>query len=191
MKKHLLGPLLAALAAFCFGFIWWGLSPLSYKGLSTVPDVSGTALALGRMFPASGAYMLPSPLDGEARMKELSARGPMVEVHIHKEPFGDADMGRVMAVGFLHMFVISVLLSFILCGLEKAFVRWTCRVKFCAAIGLLVATCDLGYSIWWHHALSWTISQAGYDFLMYVVVGLVLAKFVTPKAAATGDTAPA
>jgi hypothetical protein len=185
MKKHVLAPALAALATFIFGFIYWGLPPhLAYKGLGSVPDVSETALAVGKLFPASGAYLLPSPLDGDEKANALSARGPMVEVHIVKEPFTGAEMGKSMALGFLHMFVVSLLLSFILCGLEKAFVSWTCRVKFCAGIGLLVATSDLGNVIWWHHALSWTAAQAVYDFLVYVIIGLVLAKFVTPKAVA-------
>lgn len=182
MKKFVLAPALAALAAFILGFVYWGLPPhLAYKGLGSVTDVSATALAVGKMFPASGAYLLPSPLDGDAKMNELSARGPMLEVHIVKEPFGNAEMGKCMALGFLHMFVVSLLLSMILCGLARAFECWTCRVKFCAAIGLLVATCDLGQAIWWHHALGWTLAQSIYDFLTYVVIGLVLAKFVTPK----------
>jgi hypothetical protein len=185
MKKHVLAPALAALAVFFFGYIYWGLPPhVAYKGLDSVNDVSATALALGKMFPATGTYMLPSPLDGADKMNELAARGPSVEVHILKEPFTMADMVKCMMLGLLHMFVVSLLLSLILCGLEKAFVSWTCRVKFCAAIGLLVATCDLGYVMWWHHALVWTLAQSVYDFLVFVIIGLVLAKFVTPKAAA-------
>jgi hypothetical protein len=185
MKKFLLGPALAALAAFVLGFLYWGLPHhLPYKALGTVADDSATALAIGKMFPASGVYMLPSPLLGEAKMNELAARGPSVEIHITKEPFTGADMGKCMALGYLHMFVLCVVLSCLLCGLEKAFERWTCRVKFCAALGLLVATCDLGYAIWWHHSLGWTLAQSFYDFAMFVVVGLVLAKFVTPKPAA-------
>jgi len=90
-------------------------------------------------------------------------------------------MGKVMAMGILHVFVLSVLLSFILCSLEKAFVAWTCRVKFCASIGLLVSTADLGSVIWWHHALGWAAAQSAYDFLVFLIIGLVLAKFVTPK----------
>ena len=182
MKKFVLAPFLAALAAFFLGFVWWGLPPhLAYKGLGSVSDVSATALAVGKLFPASGAYLLPSPLDGEARANELAARGPSVEVHIRKEPFTGADMGKTMAMGFAHVFVVRLLVTGLLCGLEKAFERWTCRVKFCAALGLLVAFCDLGQVIWWHHSLGWTLAQASYDFVMYVVIGLVLAKFVTPK----------
>jgi len=190
MKKFVLGPALAALAAFVLGFLYWGLPHhLPYKGLGQVADDSATALAIGKMFPASGAYLLPSPLLGEEKMNELAARGPSVEVHLRKEPFTGADMGKCMALGFVHMFVVSVLLSCILCGLGKSFERWTCRVKFCAAIGLLVATSDLGYAIWWHHSLAWTLAQSVYDFLMYVVIGLVLAKFVTPKAAPAAPAA--
>ncbi|MBI5767634.1 MAG: hypothetical protein HZA93_07550 [Verrucomicrobia bacterium] len=190
MKKHLLGPALAALAAFTLGFLYWGLPHhLPYKTLGKVADESATALAIGQLFPASGAYLLPSPLLGEEKMNELALRGPSVEVHITKEGYGGAEMGKIMALGYAHVFVLSVVLSFILCGLEKSFQRWTCRVKFCAAIGLLVATCDLGAAIWWHHALGWTLAQAVYDLLMYVVIGLVLAKFVTSKPAPAGPAA--
>lgn len=187
--KYVLAPALAALAIFVLGFIYWGLPPhLAYKDLSSVADDSATALAIGKMFPTTGIYMMPSPLLGEEKMNELSARGPMVEVHITKEPFTGADMGKCMALGFLHMFVLCVLLSFILCGLAKSFERWTCRVKFCAAIGLLVVAGDLGYAIWWHHSLAWTLAQSFYDFATYLVAGLVLGKLLTPKPASAPAT---
>lgn len=116
-------------------------------------------------------------------MAELAKRGPMVEVHIRKEST-PAIAPSVMIAGFLQMLVLAVMLAGMLCGLEKSFVRWTCRVKFCAAIGLLVAICDLGHSIWWRHAWGWTLGQAFFDLVMYTIAGLVLAKFVTPKAEA-------
>ncbi len=182
MKKYILGPFLAALAVFIWGFIYWGAPPyLAYKALGQVDDVSATALAVGKMFPVSGAYLLPSPLDGSDKMNALAARGPMVEVHIIKEPFTSADMAKCMTLGFVHMFVLALLLTIILGTLAKAFVCWMCRVRFCAAIGLLVAVSDLGYVIWWHHALGWTVAQSVYDFAAFTIIGLVLAKFVTPK----------
>ena len=185
MKKFLLGPALAALAMFVWGFIYWGTPHhLPYQALGTVADEGATALAVGKLFPASGTYLLPSPLIGDDKMNELALRGPSVEVHIVKESFGSAEMGKLMAMGYAHVFVISLLLTIMLCGLEKAFECWTSRVKFCAALGLLVATCDLGNTIWWHHALRWTLAQAFYDFVLYVIAGLVLAKFVAPKATA-------
>ena len=185
MKKFLFAPALSALAMFVWGFIYWGAPHhLPYKALSTVADEGATALAVGKLFSASGTYLLPSPLLGDDKMNELALRGPLVEVHVVKESFGGAEMGKTMALGFAHVFVISVMLSTMLCLLAKAFERWTCRVKFCAFLGLLVAICDLGNAIWWHHSLGWTLAQAFYDFVMYVIAGLVLAKFVTPKPAA-------
>ncbi|MFM9952647.1 MAG: hypothetical protein ACKVVO_01180 [Opitutaceae bacterium] len=50
----------------------------------------------------------------------------------------------------------------LLCGLAKAFERGICRVKFCAFHGLLAA--------------------AFYDLVRSTIAGLVLRKFVTPKA---------
>ncbi len=182
MKKFVLAPVLSALAMFVWGFIYWGTPHhLPYKALGTVPDEGATAAAVGKLFPASGTYLLPSPLLGEDKMNELALRGPSVEVHIMKEGYGGAEMGKTMAVGFAHVLVISVLLTVMLCGLEKAFQGWTCRVKFCALLGLLVAVCDLGNVVWWRHSLSWTLGQAFYDFMLYTIAGLVLAKFVTPK----------
>ena len=190
MKKFVLAPALAALAVFLWGFLYWGAPHLlPYKALGPIEDESATALAIGKLFPVSGTYLAPSPLHSNDRMMELALRGPSVEVHIRKEPWTGADQARCMALGFVHMFVLCLLLTLILLAFAKSFECWTCRVKFCAAIGLLVATCDFGQVIWWHHSLGWTLAQAIYDFGTFALAGLVLAKFVTPRVAATPPAA--
>lgn len=187
MKKFVLAPVFAALAMFVWGFLYWGAPHhLPYKSLGTVADDSATAEAIGKLFPSSGAYLIPNPQAGDEKMAALMKRGPSVEVHIRKESMAMMDPSLLLA-GYVHMLVIAVMLTGLLCGLEKAFERWTCRVKFCAAIGLLVGVCDLGAAIWWHHAWGWTIALSVYDLVMYTIAGLVLARFVTPKA----STAPA
>ena len=116
-------------------------------------------------------------------MTELMKRGPTVEVHIRKESIAAMDPA-VLVRGYLHELVVALLLTIMLCGLEKSFERWTCRVKFCAFLGLLVGVGQLSGAIWWGHAWGWTIATAFFDFVMFVIAGLVLAKFVTPKPAA-------
>ena len=185
MKKFLVGPLLAALAMFIWGFIYWGAPHLlPYKALSTVPDESATALAVGKLFPSSGAYLIPSPLSGETNMMELAKRGPSIEVHIRKESAPHLDPA-VMVKGYLHLLALAVLLTGLLSAFSKAFQTWTCRVRFCALLGFVVALNDLGAAIWWHHAWGWTIAKACYDLVLYTIAGLVLAKFVTPRAEPT------
>ena len=71
-----------------------------------------------------------------------------------------------------------------LCGLEKSFETWRCRVAFCAGLGLLVAIINLGDAIWWHHPWGWTLAKAAYNLILFAIAGLVIAKYVTPKAAA-------
>ncbi len=188
MKKYLLAPALAALATFIWGFLYWGAPPyLPYQALQRVNDESAMALEVGKLFPASGTYLLPSPLIGSEKMQELGARGPMLEVHITKEGMSNADQAKCMALGFVHMFVVSLLLAIIM-GSIKDLDHWTCVVRIATKIGLLVATCDFGNAIWWRHSLGWTCAQAFYDFVTYVVIGLVLGKFVVAKPAAS--TAP-
>ena len=184
MKKFVLAPVLAALAMFVWGFLYWGAGHhLPYQALGSVADESATALALGKLFPASGAYLIPSPLSGLEKVAELAKRGPSVEVHIRKESVPAMDP-TVLLKGYAQMLVIAALLTGLLCRLEKSFERWTCRVKFCAALGLLVAIGDLGHAIWWHHAWGWTLAAAVYDLALFTIAGLVIAKFVTPKPAA-------
>ena len=115
-------------------------------------------------------------------MSALARRSPSFEIHLTKESFVSREMGKVMVGGFIYVFVLSVLLSVLLCGLAKAFERWTCRVQFCAFLGLIVALGDLAQAIWWHHAWGWTLVAAFYDLVRSTIAGLVLRKFVTPKA---------
>ena len=95
-------------------------------------------------------------------MSALARRGPSIEVHVTKESFGSGEMGKVMSGGFIYVFVLAILLSLLLCGLAKAFERGICRVQFCAFLGLIV--------------------DAFYDLVRSTIAGLVLRKFVTPKA---------
>ncbi len=158
MKKFVLAPALAALAMFFWGFLYWGVLDFPYKSLGTVADESATALALGKLFPATGAYLLPSPKSGEAKVEELMKRGPFAQVFIVKEGMPPMDPA-VLIKGYIHMFVLALLLTVMLCGgLQKAFETWRCRVRFCAGIGVLVAICDLGNAIWWHHPWGWTLA---------------------------------
>ena len=108
MKKYVFAPALAALAMFFWGFLYWGVLNLPYKSLGTVDDESATALALGKLFPASGAYLLPSPRSGEAKAEELMKRGPIAQVFIVKEGMAPVDPA-VLIRGFIHNLVIAIL----------------------------------------------------------------------------------
>jgi hypothetical protein len=180
MKKFFLGPALAALAMFVFGFLYWGVSPLPYKVLNRVDDDAAAAAALAKIFPSSGTYFLPGLYLDRAKHEELMTRGPIAEVHFVNSGLPMMDP-KILVKGYLHCFALCVLLALMLNKLAPAFQSWSGRAKFCAEVGLIVALYQYVYAIWWHHALAWVSMQAIYDFLEFVIAGLVLAKFVTPK----------
>lgn len=59
MKKFVLAPALAALAMFVVSAIYW-MSPFPYQTLTPVGD-NAAAAALGKIFPATGTYLVPEP----------------------------------------------------------------------------------------------------------------------------------
>ena len=183
MKKFVLAPALAALAMFVFGFLYWGATTLPYRALASAGDDSATALALDKIFPATGTYLVPGMTTPEPERAELFKRGPFALVHFVKG--GMLEMDPVLlAQGYAHEFVLCFILAIMLSKAAPSFQCFSCRVKFSAVIGLVAATCTLGNVVWWHHSLGWELVQALYNLIAFVVAGTVLAFFFTPKAAA-------
>jgi hypothetical protein len=180
MKKFVLAPALAALAMFVFGFLYWGATTLPYRVLATAGDDSATALALGKIFPVTGTYLVPGMNTPEPQRAELFKRGPFALVHFVKEGMLEMDPA-LLAQGYVHEFVLCLILAIMLCKAAPSFKCFSCRVKFSAVVGLVVATCGLGDSIWWHHALSWQLVQGLYNLVAFIAAGVVLAFFFTPK----------
>ncbi|MBI4623136.1 MAG: hypothetical protein HY736_07955 [Verrucomicrobia bacterium] len=182
MKKFLLAPALAALAMFVFGAIYW-MSPYPYKALGRVADDAAAGAALAKIFPATGAYLVPGPFGDEAKIAELMKRGPIAQVHFVANGMPMMDPLQ-LAKGYVHEFIICLLLALLLEKSAPLFQAWTCRAKYTAMLGLLLALYDYGHAIWWHHSVAWVTMQALYDFLAFVVAGLVLGKMLAPKVAA-------
>jgi hypothetical protein len=182
MKKFVLGPVLAALAMFLFGAIYW-MSPFPYKTLKTVADNSGAALALAQIFPETGTYLIPGVNTDEKQVAELFRRGPLAEVQFVKEGHEMMEP-MVFLAGFVHYFVVSLLLAALLAMAASSLPGYWSRVRFCALAGI-VGSVLIDYSdpIWWHHPWAWHIVGSIYSIIAFTVAGLVLAAFATPPAA--------
>ena len=108
MKKFLFAPLLAALAMFFWGFVYYGLSGIPYKVLGTVGDIGPE---LTKLFPADGTYILPDPRGTPEAISEQMKRGQFATVHIKKSGVPEMDPA-VMGKGFALEFVTCLLLAF-------------------------------------------------------------------------------
>jgi hypothetical protein len=181
MKKFLLAPALAALVVFVFGAVYW-ISPLPYQALKRVADDAAAGEALAKIFPATGAYLVPGMYLDAVHHEALSKRGPLAEVHFQKEGMPAFDPKQLLR-GYLYEFVFCLLLALLLEHSAAGFHCWGARVKFCAMLGLLFALGHYASVIWWNHSIGWETMGALYDFIALILAGLVLGKMLTPKVA--------
>ena len=85
MKRIVPGILLATIAAYFLGFLYWGLNPLPYSVWKRTNDDQAAQQALREHFPESGTYYLPGMYNDEETLSRLSEAGPVGFVHISLE----------------------------------------------------------------------------------------------------------
>ena len=176
MKKYLLAPFLGALAMFVWGFFYYGVSGIPYQALQPAQDVGP---ALDKLFPESGAYIVPDPrMDPEAMEEKLEA-GPFATVHIQKGGRPAMDP-MILLQGFALEFVSCLLLVVLL---SLAQIRWyTNRLLFASLVGLLIAIyAQGGLVIWWHQDLGWHARTIIHDVVAWFAAGAVIAGFAQPS----------
>ncbi len=183
MRKFVLAPALSALAMFVLGAVFW-MSPFPYRTLTPVADNPAAIATLDKIFPTTGTYMLPGPeMADQKLLTTLWERGPTAEIQFIREghPMMEA---AVFVKGYIHYFVVSLLLGCLLSRVGSSLATYGARVWFCTVVGTTGATLTcLSNPIWWHHAWGWNLMQALYAVLAFTAGGLVLAKLLAPKAA--------
>ncbi|HEX4954218.1 MAG TPA: hypothetical protein VF017_12580 [Thermoanaerobaculia bacterium] len=170
--------LLAALAMFLWGFVFWTL-PHPLEAFSTGLDNEKVQTALRDLIPADGAYAVPEFSEGSSMDSWMAQhrQGPIATLLVRK---GGAEPGAptVFLFGYLHMFATCLLIAWLLgkCGASLA--------TFGAKVGL-VAMAGFAGSFWihvsapiwmlqpWHYHLA----SVFYDVVAWVLAGLILAKW--------------
>ncbi|MBS0663205.1 MAG: hypothetical protein JSR48_08055 [Verrucomicrobia bacterium] len=181
IRKFLVAPVLSAIAMFAFGAIFW-MSPFPYRTFTPVGDNAAAGAALAQIFPATGTYLIPGPeIKDEKLLGELMARGPLAEVHFVREGHPMMEPA-VLAQGFAHYFVVSLLLVCLMNGSAAVCPTYFSRVRFAATVGLVGAIfVGLASPIWWHHTWGYPLVNALYCVIEFTIAGLVLGKLLTPK----------
>ena len=183
MKRQIIGVVLATVAVYMWGFLYWGASTIPYSGWQTTKDDAAAGKALLEHFPVSGTYYVPGVYIAEETRNRLSEAGPVAFVHIQREGRPVMDPS-IMLNGFLLTLVTACLISVLLKRALPALGSYAERVGFVALVGVTaVVMIDFGDAVWWKIPWGWKIYQIFYDLVAWVIAGLVLAKFVRPEAA--------
>ncbi len=175
MRKKLLAILLAALAMFIWGFLFWAAdvgSPRDHM-TRTQETVIVTALKLSGI--EAGVYTLRDPtLTSPEQYNAEAKKGPVATLAVEPAGYDPADM-TALAYGYLHYVVLALLLSLILGRARGNSINVIDTTVYSATIGLTVAVATrLSDVVWLHTPLRAMISESLYIVVAFALAGLVL-----------------
>ena len=177
MKQRVIGIVLATVAVYFWGFLYWGISPVPYTAWKQTNGDEAAQKALLEHFPESGTYYLPERYHDEETTNRLFEAGPVGFVHINLEGRPAVDPS-IMGAGFVFTLVAVLMISMLMAKAAPAFPSYTDQVKFAALTGLTaVVMIEFGEAVWWQVSWQWKIFQAFYNFVAWTTAALVLAKF--------------
>lgn len=184
MNRLFLGSLLAALALFVWGFLFWG-QPWGNPGVQNLSLNQSEAVlsTLGDAVPESGTYFVPDPTDTDNmdRLMELHERGPIAMIFVRKEGINPM-APTVFLLGFLQCLLTAFLIGLVLRAVAAQLPTYRSRVTFAALIGIAAAVwVNLADPIWWHHPWAFHLVSFAYDLGAWVLCGAILARFVDSR----------
>ena len=182
MVRFVLGVIFATIAAYAFGFLYWGVLTLPYEvGWKQTRDDEAAGKALLEHFPQRGTYFVPGKTHDPARHEKLSKQGPTAMVHMITREGRPVFDPMMMAEGFALDLVSVVLLAALMSFAAKGLPTYGSRVTLIALAALAaVVFVDGGDLVWWRLPLEWKLVQALYTFSTWFVAGILLAIFIKP-----------
>ena len=180
MKGLAIGSVLAAIAMFLWGFLYFG--PLN--GLGAVSSGAGTTAlqeTLESSIPESGTYVIPDMslyLNDADRFATTHEAGPRAMLHVQKSGAPVMDP-KVMIVGFIHMLVVAFILGVVLQMVLPALPTYGGKIVFLAILGLLAGLwVNFGQVVWWAHPVKYHLLNSVYHVVSFAIAGAILGKFV-------------
>lgn len=172
--RTLLGILIAAIAAFLWGFLFWGASTLTYSSWSATADDAKTQAALAELFPESGYYTVPNHTQHtpDAFSALLDHGGVWATVNMDYNPPQQGDPANLL-LGLGHNLVVMFLLALL--------IQHTTADRFRTALlaGLMAAVfSNFGDVVWWNYPIDWKLTIFTYDLGFWLIGGLVLSYFM-------------
>ncbi|MEM1249462.1 MAG: hypothetical protein AAGA81_21790 [Acidobacteriota bacterium] len=184
MKNVLIAGILAGVALFVWGALFWAVLPTANLGFASLD--ADTSAELGRAVQTSvteaGTYLLP---DAELPFEEYQNRhldGPVAMLFV--QPGGMQAMPpSTFGKGLLHFVLVGILAAALLKMTSPAFTGFAQRFLFVVlCFGLAVALTDLNGPIWWHNPPAFHAVTALFHLSGGALAAAVLAFFVSDNA---------
>lgn len=179
MKKVLVASVLAAVALFFWGFIYWVPIANALHIFRPAPNEAGLGQALKEhLGTADGFYFVPSDMSDMATLEARHAAGPIASISYLSggRPMMDP---KTFVFGFLHELVSAFLMALLLAWLAPRLRSYGERVKLVAWTGAACAIFgNLGRPLWLVQPWSFHVFQTVYEITSWLLVALVLGWFI-------------
>ena len=180
MRDMLIGSVVAAIAMFLWGFIFWGVGLIDPFAHTTVDAQQAVAKVLKDKFPADGVYFIPDrTLQNADSWAESHRKGPIATVSILKTG-ADPMAASKMVMGFAHMLIATVILGAIMMISNRP--SYLERFQLGALVGIggtLFA--NLTQPIWFDSPWGYHLTNGFYQLVAWLIAAAVLAYFVRRK----------
>lgn len=178
--RFLIGVVVASVALFFWGFIFWTVSPYPKTVMKSPPNQEAFRQALLTNFEEDGVYLIPGMGDPEdPEFAKLQEAGPIATLMFRRE--GTPPMSTVMLNGYLHMLGSVFLLAIVLATAGRR--TYFGRFMLVFWLGLFVAVwAEMSDVVWFFYPLRYACLKQSYHVTSMIVVGAILAFFVRPPA---------
>lgn len=187
MKGVMIGSLLGSIVLFVWGFLYWGVLPVTDDLLEGAPPALAQEV---RDLPRSGVYTVPDMAlydQDEAEYNRQHESGPIAMLFVRKQGT-QVGSPATFGMGFLHMFASALLIALILRSIAAGMPSYGSRVLFVLVAGSAGAfMSDIGPIIWWLQPAGMHVANFVYHVVGWGLLGLVLGRAVRP---ATTPTLP-
>ncbi|HSG27657.1 MAG TPA: hypothetical protein VLA34_04190 [Candidatus Krumholzibacterium sp.] len=177
MKKTITGVLLATVAVFIWGALFWS-SPFPFRVTSIPADDAQAGLVLKENFPETGVYMIPGQHNDRETLEKLYLSGPIAMVHIRHQGMS-MNEPAYMLFGFLHILAFMILSAGLLRMVAGSLGSYAKRVRFTMMVGLTgTVFIELTNPVWWSHSWPWYLVTSFYFIICWAIAGLILGAFM-------------
>jgi len=187
MARTLIGGVLAGIALFFVGFLFWGtpLSRLAYNGLEQLPAAAVQQALAEHLTPSgTGTYVIPAA--GTAEGDILYARGPVAMIHFNVSGFPIVD-SSALGIGFMLAIATGLLIALALGSVADRVTDFMSRARL-AVLFALVGTMytELGQPIFNHFGWGYWVYLFLSDFIGLSIAGLIIARWFLPQVRTAG-----
>lgn len=189
MARVIIGAVVATIAMFFIGFIFFG-TPLARLGTASVNDAQAAAVqqAMAANLPRTGTYTVPGVDTRE--QTNMYSRGPIATVHYNTSGFAAFDAPSLVK-GLVLNFLVALLIGAALVGIDRRVPDLGSRARVAVIIAVAAAAyTHLGEPIYWHHDWGHFIYLFVADSFALTAAALIIAWFLPKSRTAAPADAP-